>query len=144
MEPESYHAYKSETHKQWKHRLLCNFILLQRDNCCGPYKLNIVFFPHSFPPCVRRWGSESWTGEVLPIYCFVLAYQTIDLKRFAVYVFNLEQGHYFLSPTNIYLILCDVLWLPHSRDRASHNDVIGTTHVCMSKISAPGGEIDGK
>ncbi|XP_061566582.1 dysferlin isoform X5 [Cololabis saira] len=27
-------------------------------------------------------------------------------------------------------------------DRASHNDVIGTTHLCMSKISAPGGEID--
>lgn len=32
----------------------------------------------------------------------------------------------------------------HSRDRASHNDVIGTTHLCMSQISAPGGEIDGK
>lgn len=32
----------------------------------------------------------------------------------------------------------------HSRDRASHNDVIGTTHLCMSKISAPGGEIEGK
>uniref|UniRef100_A0A3P8UX60 Dysferlin, limb girdle muscular dystrophy 2B (autosomal recessive) n=1 Tax=Cynoglossus semilaevis TaxID=244447 RepID=A0A3P8UX60_CYNSE len=30
------------------------------------------------------------------------------------------------------------------RDRASHNDVIGTTHLCMSKISAPGGEIDGE
>uniref|UniRef100_A0A8D3DNQ2 Dysferlin, limb girdle muscular dystrophy 2B (autosomal recessive) n=1 Tax=Scophthalmus maximus TaxID=52904 RepID=A0A8D3DNQ2_SCOMX len=28
-------------------------------------------------------------------------------------------------------------------DRASHNDIIGTTHLCMSKISAPGGEIDG-
>uniref|UniRef100_A0A673B792 Dysferlin, limb girdle muscular dystrophy 2B (autosomal recessive) n=1 Tax=Sphaeramia orbicularis TaxID=375764 RepID=A0A673B792_9TELE len=28
-------------------------------------------------------------------------------------------------------------------DRASHNDVIGTAHLCMSKISAPGGEIDG-
>nr|XP_020479932.1 dysferlin isoform X3 [Monopterus albus] len=27
-------------------------------------------------------------------------------------------------------------------DRASHNDVIGTTHLCISKISAPGGEID--
>uniref|UniRef100_A0A672J1P0 Dysferlin, limb girdle muscular dystrophy 2B (autosomal recessive) n=1 Tax=Salarias fasciatus TaxID=181472 RepID=A0A672J1P0_SALFA len=27
-------------------------------------------------------------------------------------------------------------------DRASHNDVIGTTHLGMSKISAPGGEID--
>ncbi|XP_061664091.1 dysferlin isoform X2 [Syngnathoides biaculeatus] len=26
-------------------------------------------------------------------------------------------------------------------DRASHNDVIGTAHLCMSKISAPGGEI---
>ncbi|KAM3857522.1 LOW QUALITY PROTEIN: dysferlin [Diretmus argenteus] len=27
-------------------------------------------------------------------------------------------------------------------DRASHNDVIGTAHLCMSKVSAPGGEID--
>ncbi|XP_077084356.1 dysferlin isoform X5 [Siphateles boraxobius] len=27
-------------------------------------------------------------------------------------------------------------------DRASHNDVIGTTHLCMSKISAPGGDIE--
>ncbi|XP_061769069.1 dysferlin isoform X1 [Nerophis ophidion] len=27
-------------------------------------------------------------------------------------------------------------------DRASHNDVIGTTHLCMSKISAPGGELE--
>ncbi|XP_047438036.1 dysferlin isoform X2 [Mugil cephalus] len=27
-------------------------------------------------------------------------------------------------------------------DRASHNDVIGTTHLCMSKVSAPGGQID--
>ncbi|XP_051578112.1 dysferlin-like isoform X3 [Myxocyprinus asiaticus] len=27
-------------------------------------------------------------------------------------------------------------------DRASHNDVIGTTHLCMSKISAPGGNIE--
>uniref|UniRef100_A0A8C9W3A4 Dysferlin, limb girdle muscular dystrophy 2B (autosomal recessive) n=1 Tax=Scleropages formosus TaxID=113540 RepID=A0A8C9W3A4_SCLFO len=26
--------------------------------------------------------------------------------------------------------------------RASHNDVIGTTHLCMSRISAPGGEIE--
>ncbi|KAM4611912.1 LOW QUALITY PROTEIN: dysferlin [Polymixia lowei] len=27
-------------------------------------------------------------------------------------------------------------------DRASHNDVIGTAHICMSKVSAPGGEIN--
>ncbi|XP_055085159.1 dysferlin isoform X2 [Periophthalmus magnuspinnatus] len=27
-------------------------------------------------------------------------------------------------------------------DRASHNDVIGTSQLCMSKISAPGGQID--
>ncbi|XP_072543799.1 dysferlin isoform X1 [Salminus brasiliensis] len=27
-------------------------------------------------------------------------------------------------------------------DRASHNDIIGTTHLCMSKICAPGGEIE--
>ncbi|XP_078137887.1 LOW QUALITY PROTEIN: dysferlin [Centroberyx gerrardi] len=27
-------------------------------------------------------------------------------------------------------------------DRASHNDVIGTAHLCMSKVSAPGGQID--
>lgn len=30
------------------------------------------------------------------------------------------------------------------RDRASHNDVIGTAHLCISKISAPGGEIEGE
>lgn len=30
-----------------------------------------------------------------------------------------------------------------TRDRASHNDVIGTAHLSMSKISAPGGEIEG-
>lgn len=30
------------------------------------------------------------------------------------------------------------------RDRASHNDVIGTLNLCMSKISTPGGEIEGK
>lgn len=30
------------------------------------------------------------------------------------------------------------------RDRASHNDVIGTTHLCMSRISAPGGDIEGR
>uniref|UniRef100_A0A8C1F1A4 Dysferlin, limb girdle muscular dystrophy 2B (autosomal recessive) n=1 Tax=Cyprinus carpio carpio TaxID=630221 RepID=A0A8C1F1A4_CYPCA len=29
-------------------------------------------------------------------------------------------------------------------DRANHNDVIGTTHLCISKISAPGGEIEGR
>uniref|UniRef100_A0A4W4HLA9 C2 domain-containing protein n=1 Tax=Electrophorus electricus TaxID=8005 RepID=A0A4W4HLA9_ELEEL len=29
-------------------------------------------------------------------------------------------------------------------DRASHNDVIGTTHLCMSKISAPGGQMEGE
>ncbi|XP_076829501.1 dysferlin isoform X11 [Brachyhypopomus gauderio] len=27
-------------------------------------------------------------------------------------------------------------------DRASHNDLIGTTHLCMSKISAPGGQME--
>ncbi|GCB63414.1 hypothetical protein scyTo_0014618 [Scyliorhinus torazame] len=27
-------------------------------------------------------------------------------------------------------------------DRLTHNDVIGTTYLCMSKISAPGGEIE--
>ncbi|KAJ8392183.1 hypothetical protein AAFF_G00077510 [Aldrovandia affinis] len=27
-------------------------------------------------------------------------------------------------------------------DRASHNDIIGTSHLCMSRISAPGGEIE--
>ncbi|XP_009983708.1 PREDICTED: dysferlin-like, partial [Tauraco erythrolophus] len=28
------------------------------------------------------------------------------------------------------------------RDRLTHNDVIGTAHLCMSKISAPGGELE--
>uniref|UniRef100_A0A8C8RT37 Dysferlin n=1 Tax=Pelusios castaneus TaxID=367368 RepID=A0A8C8RT37_9SAUR len=27
-------------------------------------------------------------------------------------------------------------------DRVTHNDVVGTTHLCMSKISAPGGELE--
>lgn len=30
------------------------------------------------------------------------------------------------------------------RDRLTHNDVIGTAHLCMSKISAPGGELEGE
>uniref|UniRef100_A0A670JKP1 Dysferlin n=1 Tax=Podarcis muralis TaxID=64176 RepID=A0A670JKP1_PODMU len=29
-----------------------------------------------------------------------------------------------------------------SRDRVTHNDIIGTIHLCMSKISAPGGELE--
>ncbi len=41
-------------------------------------------------------------------------------------------------------LLCHMSLLLYFRDRASHNDVIGTTHLGMSKISAPGGEIDGK
>uniref|UniRef100_A0A8C4YRR6 Dysferlin n=1 Tax=Gopherus evgoodei TaxID=1825980 RepID=A0A8C4YRR6_9SAUR len=30
------------------------------------------------------------------------------------------------------------------RDRVTHNDVIGTTHLRLSQISAPGGELEGK
>lgn len=30
------------------------------------------------------------------------------------------------------------------RDRLTHNDVIGTAFLGMSKISAPGGELEGK
>lgn len=30
------------------------------------------------------------------------------------------------------------------RDRLTHNDIVGTTYLCMSKISAPGGELEGK
>lgn len=30
------------------------------------------------------------------------------------------------------------------RDRLTHNDIIGTAYLCMSKISAPGGELEGK
>uniref|UniRef100_A0A8B9PML9 Dysferlin n=1 Tax=Apteryx owenii TaxID=8824 RepID=A0A8B9PML9_APTOW len=29
-------------------------------------------------------------------------------------------------------------------DRLTHNDIIGTAHLCMSKISAPGGELEGE
>uniref|UniRef100_A0A493TI26 Dysferlin n=1 Tax=Anas platyrhynchos platyrhynchos TaxID=8840 RepID=A0A493TI26_ANAPP len=29
-------------------------------------------------------------------------------------------------------------------DRLTHNDIIGTAYLCMSKISAPGGELEGK
>ncbi|KAK7910021.1 hypothetical protein WMY93_014705 [Mugilogobius chulae] len=32
--------------------------------------------------------------------------------------------------------------LQEKQDRASHNDIIGTSQLCMSKISAPGGQID--
>ncbi|NXN24860.1 DYSF protein, partial [Nycticryphes semicollaris] len=28
------------------------------------------------------------------------------------------------------------------RDRVTHNDIIGTAYLCMSKISAPGGELE--
>ncbi|NXJ86785.1 DYSF protein, partial [Trogon melanurus] len=27
-------------------------------------------------------------------------------------------------------------------DRLTHNDVVGTSYLCMSKISAPGGELE--
>lgn len=33
---------------------------------------------------------------------------------------------------------------PRSRDRLTHNDIVATTYLNMSKISAPGGEIAGK
>uniref|UniRef100_A0A452VCC0 Dysferlin n=1 Tax=Ursus maritimus TaxID=29073 RepID=A0A452VCC0_URSMA len=33
---------------------------------------------------------------------------------------------------------------PYSRDRLTHNDIVATTYLSMSKISAPGGEIEGK
>ncbi|NXS72344.1 DYSF protein, partial [Pandion haliaetus] len=29
-------------------------------------------------------------------------------------------------------------------DRLTHNDIVGTAYLCMSKISAPGGELEGK
>ena len=32
----------------------------------------------------------------------------------------------------------------YSRDRLTHNDIVATTYLSMSKISAPGGEIEGK
>lgn len=37
-------------------------------------KMKILMFcaPPSFPPCVRRWGSESWTGEFLLIFNYFL------------------------------------------------------------------------
>lgn len=37
----------------------------------------------------------------------------------------------------------DETW-PCFRDRLTHNDIIGTAYLCMSKISAPGGELEGK
>lgn len=33
---------------------------------------------------------------------------------------------------------------PCSRDRLTHNDIVATTYLSMSKISAPGGQIEGK
>lgn len=49
---------------------------------------------------------------------------------------------FFISDKNVLVYMSS-----HSyslRDRANHNDVIGTTHLCISKISAPGGEIEGR
>uniref|UniRef100_A0A672R9G5 Dysferlin-like n=1 Tax=Sinocyclocheilus grahami TaxID=75366 RepID=A0A672R9G5_SINGR len=60
---------------------------------------------------------------------------------------------YITSPSLGLLTVCFSLQFPSmcekmririlDWDRASHNDVIGTTHLCISKISAPGGEIEG-
>lgn len=33
--------------------------------------------------------------------------------------------------------------LLHFRDRLTHNDIVATTYLSMSKISAPGGELEG-
>lgn len=33
---------------------------------------------------------------------------------------------------------------PCSRDRLTHNDIVATTYLSMSKISASGGEIEGE
>uniref|UniRef100_A0A493TPC9 Dysferlin n=1 Tax=Anas platyrhynchos platyrhynchos TaxID=8840 RepID=A0A493TPC9_ANAPP len=41
------------------------------------------------------------------------------------------------------LTLPAMTW-PCFRDRLTHNDIIGTAYLCMSKISAPGGELEGK
>uniref|UniRef100_A0A8C2H8G1 Dysferlin, limb girdle muscular dystrophy 2B (autosomal recessive) n=1 Tax=Cyprinus carpio TaxID=7962 RepID=A0A8C2H8G1_CYPCA len=59
---------------------------------------------------------------------------------------------YITSPSVGLLTICFSLQFPSmcekmririlDWDRASHNDVIGTTHLCISKISAPGGEIE--
>uniref|UniRef100_A0A8C1G0H3 Dysferlin, limb girdle muscular dystrophy 2B (autosomal recessive) n=1 Tax=Cyprinus carpio TaxID=7962 RepID=A0A8C1G0H3_CYPCA len=61
---------------------------------------------------------------------------------------------YITSPSVGLLTICFSLQFPSmcekmririlDWDRASHNDVIGTTHLCISKISAPGGEIEGR
>ena len=40
--------------------------------------------------------------------------------------------------------LAQALSAPCSRDRLTHNDIVATTYLSMSKISASGGEIEGK
>lgn len=44
------------------------------------------------------------------------------------------------SPSPVFRLLLP----PYSRDRLTHNDIVATTYLSMSKISAPGGEIEGK
>lgn len=53
------------------HTHYCVTLLCYGDKCIDHYTLNALFFPPSFPPCVRRWGSEFWTGESLLIYNFI-------------------------------------------------------------------------
>lgn len=43
------------------------------------------------------------------------------------------------NPTRV-----QALSAPRSRDRLTHNDIVATTYLSMSKISASGGEIEGE
>uniref|UniRef100_A0A3Q3DHJ1 Dysferlin, limb girdle muscular dystrophy 2B (autosomal recessive) n=1 Tax=Hippocampus comes TaxID=109280 RepID=A0A3Q3DHJ1_HIPCM len=52
------------------------------------------------------------------------------------------QWHQSLTMPIRFPSMCEKMRIRLLDDRASHNDVIGTAHLCMSKISAPGGEIE--
>lgn len=116
------------TNIRCKHTFLCNFIVPPRQFYWSLYCYSL-YFVLSFQ---------------FPSMCEKMRIRILDWWIFADFIlktFVLRVKHCNLCQ---HLTLKGFLLLRHSRDRASHNDVIGTTHLCMSKISAPGGEIDGK
>lgn len=55
-----------------------------------------------------------------------------------------NQSHFLLGGLCLQSPPVQALSVPCSRDRLTHNDIVATTYLSMSKISAPGGEIEGK
>uniref|UniRef100_A0A8C5QFH1 Dysferlin n=1 Tax=Leptobrachium leishanense TaxID=445787 RepID=A0A8C5QFH1_9ANUR len=56
---------------------------------------------------------------------------------------NVKQIFGYTSLSSLLLVtLVNIFFV--FRDRLTHNDIISTTYLCMSKISAPGGELEGE